>query len=111
MAIIDERRAVIRHLAGDPRGDKAHIVCPACGCEITHIRHVGTLIGFDLVEAEIYDGTVQSGSVGARRSTLEIVFRCERCPKLFAIRIDQHEGNSTISIETDVPVPLSERTA
>lgn len=96
--------AAVKCLSGQQYADEANIVCPSCGSGYTHIRHVGTLVGADDHAAVLsYDGTGTSGSTGARRSALEIVFTCEGCPKLFALVVQQHKGVNFIEIHADVP--------
>ena len=94
----------LRCLSGDICGGEINVRCPYCGGDFTHIRHVGTLVGSDKLEATAaYEGTVPAGATGARRSALEVVFDCETCPKPFALVIQQHKGNNMLEIHTDLP--------
>jgi hypothetical protein len=94
----------IRYLSGKALGDEANVVCPNCGFDYTHVRHVGTLMGGD-EGVMAYEGTVTTGVTGNRRSAVEIVFSCENCPKLFALVIQQHKGNNFVEIHSDIPDP------
>ncbi|MCI0682447.1 MAG: hypothetical protein L0Y71_10100 [Gemmataceae bacterium] len=82
---IHSGKAAIAFLSGESSSDDANVVCPSCGSDYTHVRHVGTLVGSDQFEAVVaYDGASPSGATPQRRSAVEIVFSCENCPKLFS---------------------------
>ena len=102
---IHRGKQAISFLAGNSSADEANVICPHCGSEYTHVRHVGTLFGSDHAEAELaHDGTATSGVTSQRRSAVEIVFSCENCPDLFALVIQQHKGNNFVEVHEDVPI-------
>ncbi len=90
-------------LSGEIYGGETNVICPNCRSDYTHVHHVGTLVGSDQHEAVVaYDGTDPSGATPSRRSAVEIVFSCEKCPEYFAIVVQQHKGNNLIEIHQNV---------
>lgn len=89
---------------GDGLG-RAVLRCPSCGEGLTHIVRVGTLMGSDASEAEVYPGTEVIGKTGERRSALSVVCSCENCPKLFAAVLQQCKGENWLQIHADVEIP------
>jgi hypothetical protein len=89
-----EGREALHSLTGDFCGGMT-MRCPTCERNEsqtwgTHIIGVGTLLGCDELEAEVYAGTRAIGKTHSRRSALQITFRCEGCAKRFALVLQQH---------------------
>lgn len=100
---IHEGDAAIALLSGGGYAGEANVVCPKCRSDYTHIVRVGTLKGSDKNEAvEAYEGTEQSGFTASRRSAVEIVFECERCPDPFSLVIQQHKGVNIVQVHEGI---------
>lgn len=99
-----EGKDVLRSIREGDCGSVVNIKCPYCDGNYTHIRHVGTLVGHDKLEAvSSYDGTFTTGATPSRRSALEVVFDCEECPgRPFSIVIQQHKGINYVQIHIDI---------
>jgi hypothetical protein len=77
--------------------DETHeemILCPECECQYNHIIRVGTELGTDECEAEIYQGTnlIFENATSERRSSLRVEYWCEGCHHLWHLVLIQHKG-------------------
>lgn len=80
----------------------AHVSCPNCASDFTHVVGVGTLLGSDEWEASVYRGTAVTGATAERRSAVEIVFDCEQCDQLFGLVIQQSKGVNYVEVHQNV---------
>jgi hypothetical protein len=60
---VHQGKAALAFLSGEMCAGEIIIQCPNCGCDYTHVRHVGTLVGTDQHEPMMaYDGTFPTGT-------------------------------------------------
>lgn len=102
--VILQGDAALPHLSGNYCSDLANVRCPSCNSDYVNVKHAGTLLGTDPNEAKILSGTEITGSTPSRRSALEIVFRCEGCPHLFAVVFQEYKGQAYIEIHKRVKI-------
>lgn len=90
-------------LNGNADGD-AHVLCPVCGSDYSHIREVFTRFGTDPYESgHAYSGTIAKGvDPRWRRDALVVVFDGE-CGHAWEFIIQQHKGNNIVE-RHQVPV-------
>ena len=82
--------------------DLTVLLCPTCGHSCTHHTVVDVYSRQEDAEATFTrvgdDEMAPIGNPSSRRSGLNIGFYCESCPQRFWLRLEQHKGQTFLSV-------------